>query len=173
MYSNGYLWPFRYNNNVLLWSKGLGPTWKKSFHSDEPNFVKSDGESDWDKLAHIAEDESNYFSQSSTKESGDKSDMDIDSDDSENAAEESNAARSSVSSGNTQSMQWHKRQPLFYDVIFKGEPLICADPDEMDMYFGVLVMMSIIKFPQIKMYWLRETRVPLWQMSCWSTALKK
>ena len=171
MYSNGYLWPFRYNNNVLLWSKG--PTWKKSFHSDEPNFVKSDGESDWDKLAHIAEDESNYFSQSSTKESGDKSDMDIDSDDSENAAEESNAARSSVSSGNTQSMQRHKQQPLFYDVIFKGEPLICADPDEMDMYFGVLVMMSIIKFPQIKMYWLRETRVPLWQMSCWSTALKK
>ena len=107
MYSNGYLWPFRYNNMVLLWSKGLGPTWKKSFHSDEPNFVKSDGESDWDKLAHIAEDDSNYFSQSSTKESGDKSDMDIDSDDSENAAEESSAARSSVSSGNTQSMQWH------------------------------------------------------------------
>lgn len=55
---------------------------------------------------------------------------------------------------------------FFYDVIFKGEPLICADPDEMDMYFGVLVMMSIIKFPQIRMYWLRETRVPLWQMSC-------
>lgn len=104
MYSNGYLWPFRYNNKVLLWSKGSGPTWKKSIHSDEPNFVKSDGESDWDKLAHIAEDESNYFSQSSTKESGEKSDMDIDSDDSENAAEESSAARSSVSSGNTQSM---------------------------------------------------------------------
>lgn len=114
----------------------------------------------------MAEDESNYFSQSSTKKSGDKSDMDIDSDYSENAAEESNAARSSVSSGNTQSMQWHKQQPLFYDVIFKGEPLICADPDEMDMYFGVLVMMSIIKFPQIRMYWLRETRVPLRQMSC-------
>ena len=29
----------------------------------------------------MAEDESNYFSQSSTKESGDKNDMDIDSDD--------------------------------------------------------------------------------------------
>ena len=39
----------------------------------EPNFDKSDGESDSnkDKLTHIDEDESSYFSRSGTEESGD------------------------------------------------------------------------------------------------------
>ena len=32
--------------------------------------------------------------------------------------------------------------------------------NEMEMYLGLLVMMSIIKLPQIRMYWSKETRVP-------------
>lgn len=41
---------------------------------------------------------------------------------SERAVEENNAAGSSGTSGNTQSIWRRKRQPLLYDVTFKGEP---------------------------------------------------
>ena len=170
----------------------------------EPNFDESDGESDSneDELASIDEDESNYSSQSDTEESGDECDAEVGGgDNGERAVEENNAAGSSGTSGNTQSMRWRKRQPVLYDVNFKGEPFppppveeytplqyfkhffddalidhiaeqtnlysvqstgssICVDHDEMEMYLGMLVMMSIIKLPQIRMYWSSETRVP-------------
>ena len=37
---------------------------------------------------------------------------------------------------------------------------IAVDHNEMEQYIGLLVMMSIIKLPQIRMYWAKETRVP-------------
>ena len=174
----------------------------------ETNFDESEGESDSneDELASIDEDESNFSSQSNTEE-GDESDAEVhagggdDSESDSESAEENNASGSSSTSRNTQSMRWWKRQPLVYDVTFKGEPFppppveeytplqyfkqffddalidhlvehtnlysvqstgssICVDHDEMEVYLGVLVMMSIIKLPQIQMYWSSETRIP-------------
>ena len=37
---------------------------------------------------------------------------------------------------------------------------INVDHKEMEMYLGMLVMMSIIKLLQIRMYWRKETRIP-------------
>lgn len=37
---------------------------------------------------------------------------------------------------------------------------INVNHNEMEMYLGMLVMMSIIKLPQIRMYWGKATRIP-------------
>lgn len=37
---------------------------------------------------------------------------------------------------------------------------IAVDHNEMEQYIGLLVIMSITKLSQIRMYWAKETRVP-------------
>lgn len=37
---------------------------------------------------------------------------------------------------------------------------IAVDHNEMEQYIGLLVMISIIKLPKIRMYWAKEMRVP-------------
>ena len=37
---------------------------------------------------------------------------------------------------------------------------IAVDHNEIEQYIGLLVKMSIIKLPQIRVYWAKETRVP-------------
>ena len=81
-------------------------------------------------------------------------------------------------------MRWHKRQPMQYDVTYKKffddalidhlveqtNPFsvqstgtsIGVSHNEMEMYFGLLVIKSIIKLPQIRMYWSKETRAPFY-----------
>ena len=49
-------------------------------------------------------------------------------------------------------------QTNLYSVKFTGTS-IAVDHNEMEQYIGLLVMMSIIKLPQIRMYWAKETRV--------------
>ena len=179
---------------------------RQHFQDLVPNFDKSDreGDSNEDELPNIDEDESVY-SLSSTEESGNDSEekgAEVNCGaDSESAVEKSSTAESYGSSKSTQSMRWHKRQPMQYDVTYKGEPFpphpleehtplqhfkkffddalidhfveqtnpfsvqstgtsIGVSHNEMEMYFGLLVIMSIIKLPQIRMYWSKETRAP-------------
>ena len=50
-------------------------------------------------------------------------------------------------------------QTNLYSVQSRGTS-IAVDHNEMEQYIGLLVMMSIIKLPQIRMYWAKETRLP-------------
>lgn len=50
-------------------------------------------------------------------------------------------------------------QSNLYSVQSTGNS-IAVDHDEMEMYLGLLVMMSIVKLPQLRMYWSKETRIP-------------
>ena len=175
----------------------------------EPDFGGSDKESDYDEdeVANISEYEESDHSSPSEDESGSDHDSHDEDDDvftddhTESSEAESEAAGSSKTGSTSQSVRWRKRQPVHYDVAFKGEPFppppledktplqyfkqffddnlidllveqtnlysvqttgtsICVDHNEMEMYLGMLVMMSVIKLPQIRMYWSKATRIP-------------
>lgn len=167
----------------------------------EPNFGDSDKESDYDEdEANIPDEESDYSSPSEDESGEDDADV-VEDDDTESIEAEGEAAGSSKTGNTSQNVRWRKRQPVCYDVAFKGEPFpppplidktplqyfkqffddalidhlveqtnlysvqttgtsIGLDHNEMEMYIGMLVMMSIIKFPQMRRYWSKATQIP-------------
>lgn len=171
----------------------------------EPDFGESDKESDYDEdEANFPDEESDYSSPSEDENGSDSHDDDVgvvDDDDTESSEVEGEAAGSSKTGNTSQNVRWRKRQPVSYDVAFKGEPFppppledktplqyfkqffddnlidllveqtnlysvqttgtsIGLDHNEMEMYMGMLVMMSIIKLPQMRMYWGKATQIP-------------
>jgi len=91
----------------------------------EPDFGGSDGESDEDEVANIPAEETDYSS--SSEHEGDS-----DSDDDENADvvadngtessdEEGEVGGRSKTGKASQNVRWHKRDPVIYDVVFRGE----------------------------------------------------
>jgi len=182
-------------------TRGRAQHERRHFQVIEPNFDGSDTESNFeeDEPANI-EDASEYEESS---DDSNESDTDLNGDNDETADDNSMPTGKSASNAvHSQNMRWRKRQPIHYDVAFKGEPFppppleeytplqyfkqffdnalidhlveqtnlysmqstgnsIAVDHDEMEMYLGLLVMMSIIKLPQICMYWSKETTIPL------------
>ena len=87
----------------------------------EPNFEDSDKESDYDEdEANIPDEESDYPSPRED-ESEDAADV-VEDDDTESIEAEDEAAVSSKTGSTSQNVRWRKRQPVCYDVAFKGEP---------------------------------------------------
>ena len=167
----------------------------------QPNFGDSDKESDYDKdEANIPDEESDYSSPSEDESDEDDADV-VEDNGTESIEAESEAAGSSKTGNTSQNVRWRKRQPVCYDVAFKGEPFppppledktplqyfkqffdntlidhlveqtnlysvqttgtsIGLDHTEMEMYIGMLIMMSIIKLPQMRMYWCKATQIP-------------
>ena len=95
----------------------------------------------------------------------------VEDDDTESTEAEGEAAGSSKTGSTSQNVRWCKWQPVCYDLAFKGEPFpppaledktplqylkqffddaqtagtsIGLDHNEIEMYIGMLVMMSII-----------------------------
>ncbi|KAL9981764.1 hypothetical protein ACROYT_G010511 [Oculina patagonica] len=91
----------------------------------EPDFGDSDKESDYDEdeVANISGEESDYSSPSEDESGSDSNDDDVVADDDIESIEAEGEAAGSSKSGNTsQNVRWRKRQPVCYDVAFKGEP---------------------------------------------------
>ena len=88
----------------------------------EPNFGDSDKESDYDEVeANIPDEESDYSSPSEDESGEDDADV-VEDDDTESIEAEGEAAGSSKTGNTSQNVRWRKRQPVSYDVAFKGEP---------------------------------------------------
>lgn len=88
----------------------------------EPNFGDSDKESDYDEdEANIPDEESDYSSPSEDESGEDDADV-VEDDDTESIEAEGEAAGSSKTGNTSQNVRWRKRQPVCYDVAFKGEP---------------------------------------------------
>ena len=49
-------------------------------------------------------------------------------------------------------------QTNLYSVQCTGKS-INVDENEIEQYFGILLLMSVIKLPQVRMYWSEETRI--------------
>ena len=50
-------------------------------------------------------------------------------------------------------------QTNLYSVQCTGKS-INVNENEIEQYFGILILMSVIKLPQVRMYWSEETRIP-------------
>ena len=50
-------------------------------------------------------------------------------------------------------------QTSLYSVQCNGKS-INVDENEIEQYFGILLLMSVIKLPQVRMYWSEGTRIP-------------
>ena len=88
----------------------------------EPNFGDSDKESDYDEdEANIPDEESDYSSSSEDESCQDDADA-ADDDDTGSIVAEDEAEGSSKTGSTSQNVRWRKRQPVSYDVAFKGEP---------------------------------------------------
>ena len=57
----------------------------------------------------------------------------------------------------------HKaEQTKMYSVQCIGRS-IQTNENEMEQFLGILIMMGVINYPQYRMYWSSETRIPLKQ----------
>lgn len=106
--NNGYVWSCHILNKVILRVKG------------------SDRESDYDKLANIPAEESDYSSSSEDEgdsDSHEDQNVDMVTDfDTESSDEEGEVGGSSKTGKTSQNFRWCRRQPVVYDVVFRGEP---------------------------------------------------
>ena len=87
----------------------------------QPNFGDSDKESDYDEdEANIPDEEYDYSSPSEDESGEDDADV-VEDNDTESIEAEVEAAGSSKTGSTSQNVRWRKRQPVCYDVAFKGE----------------------------------------------------
>ena len=181
--------PVTFSTRSFYGSRARAQRERRHVHLIEPDFGGGDRESDndEDEVANIPAEESDYSS--SSEDEGDS-----DSHDDQNVDVVAD-------NGTMYDVRWRKRDPVIYDVAFRGEPfppppledktpyqyfkqffdddliVLLADQtnlysvqstgtsinvnhNEMEMYLGMLVMMSIITLPQIRMYWGKATRIP-------------